>query len=106
MLEQAERVFHVDAHRGGQPTHVAQHTQDAQQREIAKQLERHRALGLRAQVDQRAGHRLERGLQRLGAARSCTAFLDAQALQKASGWGLASATTHAGIAALFARCLT
>ncbi|HVQ02210.1 MAG TPA: hypothetical protein VMT14_01740, partial [Burkholderiaceae bacterium] len=48
MLEQAERVFHVDAHRGGQPAHVAQHTQNAQQREVTEQLEKGRAM--RSQV--------------------------------------------------------
>jgi hypothetical protein len=43
VLEQAERVFHVDAHRGGQPAHVAQDSQDAKEREVAEQLERRRA---------------------------------------------------------------
>jgi len=42
VLEQAERVFHVDAHRGGQPAHVTQDPQDAQQREVAEQLEKGR----------------------------------------------------------------
>jgi len=44
VLEQAERVFHVDAHRGGQPAHVAEDSQDAQQREVAEQFEKGRSM--------------------------------------------------------------
>jgi hypothetical protein len=44
VVEQAERVFHVDAHRRGQPAHVAQDAQDAQQREVAEELEKGRLM--------------------------------------------------------------
>ena len=42
VLEQAERVFDVDAHCSGQPAHVAEDAQNAQQREVAEELEKGR----------------------------------------------------------------
>lgn len=47
----------------GQPVDVAQHTQDAQQRQVAEQLEGRGAFGLRTQVDHLAGHALQQRQQ-------------------------------------------